>query len=141
MWSSNCLSIDAGRRERVTLNAMVSSRLTAGERAKVFKALSDPTRVAIVDVLAKSGPQCGTELADQLGISIALVSHHWEVLVEAGLVRKERVGQARYCTVDLARIREATGGWDDVTLSLATPKPPKAKAKTKTRPKTKNERR
>ncbi|HEX5658445.1 MAG TPA: helix-turn-helix transcriptional regulator [Polyangiales bacterium] len=87
------------------------AKLTAEARAKVFKALSDPRRVDIVDSLAKHGAQSGTQLAEELGVSIALLCHHWEVLAEAGVVKKERVGQLRMCTLDLAFLREATGGW------------------------------
>jgi DNA-binding transcriptional ArsR family regulator len=126
--SSNCLSIDAGRLRRVTLGVMAGSRLTTEQRAKVFKALADGHRVAIVDALAKHGPQCGTELAERLGISIALLSHHWEVLVEAGLIVKERVGQLRYCSLDLEKLTEATGGWGT--------EPPATKTTMKTKKKT-----
>jgi DNA-binding transcriptional ArsR family regulator len=90
---------------------MKSRRLTAEERAKIFKALSDPRRVEIVDLLAKQGSQCGTVLAESLGISLALVCHHWQVLVDAGIVRKQRVGQLRVCSFAAERIREATGPW------------------------------
>jgi DNA-binding transcriptional ArsR family regulator len=86
-------------------------KLSAEQRAKVFKALSDPRRVDIVDSLAKHGAQCGTQLAEELGVSIALLCHHWEVLAEAGLVKKERVGQLRMCTLDLEYLQAATGGW------------------------------
>jgi DNA-binding transcriptional ArsR family regulator len=110
---------------------MASGRLTAAQRAKVFKALSDSHRLAIVDSLAKNGARCGTELADELGISLALVSHHWEVLVDAGLIRKERVGQARYCSLDIERLREATGGWGDAALEPVAPPPPAKKRATK----------
>jgi ArsR family transcriptional regulator len=88
-----------------------AAALSAEQRAKVFKALSDPRRVDIVDSLAKNGTQCGTQLAEELGVSIALLCHHWEVLADAGLVKKERVGQLRMCTLDLAYLRAATGGW------------------------------
>jgi DNA-binding transcriptional ArsR family regulator len=94
-----------------TMALRKKAKLTAEDRAKVFKALSDPRRVDIVDSLAKHGPQCGTELADELGVSIALLCHHWEVLAEAGLVKKERVGQLRMCTLDRERLLAATGGW------------------------------
>ncbi len=76
------------------------------ERAKVFKALADPRRVEIVELLAQ-GSQCGTVLAESLGISVALLCHHWEVLVDAGVLKKERVGQLRVCTLDSGRLREA----------------------------------
>ena len=89
---------------------MVSSRLTAEQRAKVFKALSDRQRVAIVDSLAKNGPSAAPSSPTSSGISIALVSHHWEVLVEAGLIRKERAGQLGFRALE-PRSREAAGGW------------------------------
>jgi ArsR family transcriptional regulator len=85
---------------------MVSKPMTPEERAKVFKALADPRRVEIVELLAR-GSQCGTILAESLGISVALLSHHWQVLVDAGLLKKERVGQLRYCSLDFERLREA----------------------------------
>lgn len=105
-------------------------RLTPDERARVFKALADPRRLELVDSLAKDGPQCGTDLAERLGISLALLSHHWEVLCDAGLIKKERVGQLRFCTLDADRLREATA-WDDRQSSTGTRKAPKSKAKTK----------
>jgi ArsR family transcriptional regulator len=85
--------------------------LSAQERAKVFKALADPTRVDIVDLLARDGSTCGTVLAEALDISLPLLCHHWEVLVEAGVLKKERVGQLRVCSLDLERVRQATGEW------------------------------
>ena len=89
-----------------------SRRLTAEERAKVFKALADPSRVGIVDILAKHGPLHGTEIAERLGISLALVCHHWDVLTDAGIVQKDRRGQAQYCSLDLSVIERATSGWE-----------------------------
>lgn len=96
--------------------------MTPDERAKVFKALSDPRRVEIVEHLTK-GAQCGTVLAESLGISVALLSHHWEVLVQAGILRKERVGQLRVCTLNCDRLREALtmgGAWE---LTAIAPEP------------------
>jgi ArsR family transcriptional regulator len=98
--------------------------LTPEQRAKIFKALSDERRIDIVDSLAKHGSQCGTQLAEELGISIALLCHHWEVLVEAGLVKKERQGQLRICTLNAERLAEATGTW-----SSKRPHKPKAPGK------------
>jgi ArsR family transcriptional regulator len=92
---------------------MASARLTAEQRAKIFKALADPHRLEIVDALAADGSMCGTELAQRLDVSLALLCHHWDVLIDAGLVRKRRVGQLRVCTLDTARLREATGAWVD----------------------------
>jgi DNA-binding transcriptional ArsR family regulator len=85
---------------------MVSKPMTPEERAKVFKALADPRRVEIVELLAQ-GSQCGSVLAESLGVSMALLCHHWEVLVDAGILKKERVGQLRVCSLDSTRLREA----------------------------------
>jgi DNA-binding transcriptional ArsR family regulator len=115
---------------------MALKQMTPDERAKVFKALSDPRRVEIVEQLAK-GSQCGTSLAESLGISVALLCHHWQVLVEAGVLRKERQGQLRVCTLDRDRLRDALtmGGAWSLTQALSLPEEeaaiPKAKAKTK----------
>lgn len=92
------------------------------ERAKVFKALADPRRVEIVELLAQ-GSQCGTALAESLGISVALLCHHWEVLVDAGLLKKERVGQLRMCSLDSARLREAMSmgaAWEEPQVPQVT---------------------
>ena len=90
----------------LTCNEMVSKPMSPEERAKVFKALADPRRVEIVELLAK-GSQCGTLIAEALGISVALLCHHWEVLVDAGILRKERQGQLRVCSLDAERLRDA----------------------------------
>ncbi len=59
------------------------------ELAAVMKALSDPTRLAILDMLME-GVQCNCYLGDRLGLPMNLISHHLKVLREAGLVRTER---------------------------------------------------
>lgn len=105
-------------------------RLSPEQRAKIFKALSDPHRLEIVDALAAGGSMCGTQLAEQLDVSLALLCHHWDVLVDAGLVRKERQGQLRVCSLDTEKLREATGGWvarlpqkPAATKAVKAPKP------------------
>jgi len=109
---------------------MISKQMTPSERARVFKALADPRRVEIVEQLAK-GSQCGTTLAERLGISMSLLSHHWEVLVQAGILRKERQGQLRICTLDCERLREALtmgGAWKLFQIS-PVPAPRRLKAR------------
>jgi DNA-binding transcriptional ArsR family regulator len=69
-------------------------------RARVFAALSDPTRLRLVELLAEEDELCGTHIANRAGISLALLSHHWKVLADAGLVVRERRGQRQYCRLD-----------------------------------------
>jgi ArsR family transcriptional regulator len=54
--------------------------------AERFKALSDPARVSIVNLIAGRGQLCTCQLTGPLGLSQPTVSHHLRVLKEAGLV-------------------------------------------------------
>jgi DNA-binding transcriptional ArsR family regulator len=70
----------------------ISNRISIEQRAKVFKALSDPTRLRMVEMLAECDEMCGSEIADRLGISLALLCHHWRTLEHAGVVTKRKEG-------------------------------------------------
>ncbi len=63
--------------------------------AAQFKALGDPTRLAIVNQLAGSGECCVCAL-DGLGLSQPTVSHHLKLLRDAGLVESTRRGTWAY---------------------------------------------
>jgi DNA-binding transcriptional ArsR family regulator len=83
-------------------------------RAAVFKALGEPTRLRIVDFLRRRGREAtGSEIAEHVGISLALLCHHTDALVDAGLVTKRKEGQTsiwRVNTVALsAALRSLTG--------------------------------
>jgi DNA-binding transcriptional ArsR family regulator len=69
------------------------SKISIEQRARVFKALADPTRLRIVEMLADRDEMCGSEIADELGISLALLCHHWSTLEYAGLITKRKTGQ------------------------------------------------
>ena len=56
---------------------------------QVYKVLADPTRFAIFDILM-TGTHCHCEIAEKLGLSLSLVSHHLRVLIEIGLVNATR---------------------------------------------------
>ena len=65
--------------------------------AELFKALGEPARVRIVNVLATSGePVCVCELIEPLGLSQPTVSHHLKKLVDAGLLEREQRGKWAY---------------------------------------------
>jgi len=65
--------------------------------AAVAKALGDPVRLQLVDVLRKhAGKVCVCELVPLFDISQPTVSHHLKVLREAGIVGSERVGLWAY---------------------------------------------
>jgi ArsR family transcriptional regulator, arsenate/arsenite/antimonite-responsive transcriptional repressor len=65
--------------------------------ATVAKALGDPVRLQLVDVLRKhAGKVCVCELVPLFDVSQPTVSHHLRVLREAGIVGSERVGLWAY---------------------------------------------
>lgn len=79
------------------------------DMARVFKALGDPTRLAIFQLVRQCGGQgCSEEeasdslsgIAERFGLSISTVSHHVKELREAGLITCEKRGQRLFCWVD-----------------------------------------
>jgi ArsR family transcriptional regulator, arsenate/arsenite/antimonite-responsive transcriptional repressor len=68
----------------------------ARDLADLFKALADPTRVAIVSRLASSEECCVCDLTDAFELSQPTVSHHLRILRDAGLVEAERRGTWAY---------------------------------------------
>lgn len=72
-------------------------RESALRMAAVAKALGDPVRLQLVDVLRKhAGKVCVCELVPLFDISQPTVSHHLKVLREAGIVGYERIGLWAY---------------------------------------------
>jgi ArsR family transcriptional regulator len=75
--------------------------------AAVFKALGDPARVRIVNVLATSGePVCVCNLIEPLGLSQPTVSHHLKRLVDAGLLEREQRGKWAYFSLKRAAVEK-----------------------------------
>ena len=66
---------------------------------RIFQALSVPARRLLIENM-RQGPSTVTELAAPLGISLAAVIQHIQVLVQAGLVRTEKTGRTRTCSID-----------------------------------------
>ena len=66
--------------------------LQSADCAKRLKALADPERLKIIQLL-QGGPKNVSTLSDLLGADIANVSHHLGVLRHAGLVRDEKQGK------------------------------------------------
>ena len=84
----------------------------AAELAGVFKVLSDPARLRLLSMVASadSGETCACDLVEPVGRSQPTVSHHLSMLVDAGLLTRERRGKwAWYRIVPerLAAVRDA----------------------------------
>lgn len=66
----------------------------ADATAELFKALADPARVRLVNLLASNGGEvCMCDLIEPVGLSQPTVSHHMKKLMDAGLVEREQRGK------------------------------------------------
>jgi DNA-binding transcriptional ArsR family regulator len=72
----------------------------------LFHALADPARRAMLERLAR-GPTRVSELARPLPMSLPAAMQHLGVLQTAGLVRSEKIGRVRTCTIELQALDEA----------------------------------
>jgi DNA-binding transcriptional ArsR family regulator len=99
---------------RVALPNLVDES-TAGRLADTFKALSDPTRVRIVSLLA-GAELCVCDLAAALGMSQSAVSHQLRTLRDMRLVRWRRDGRQIFYTLDDEHVADLfRRGLDHVT--------------------------
>jgi ArsR family transcriptional regulator len=65
------------------------------ENAKIFKALSDPSRLQIIDMLS-CGEKCACDILEYFDFTQPTLSHHMKVLMECGIVNSRKEGQWNY---------------------------------------------
>ncbi len=73
---------------------------------EVFKALGDPTRIRIVEMLAKRGETCVCKIYEQLQMTQPAVSHHLAILKRAGLVNARKEGQWVHYSLCCSQVAE-----------------------------------
>jgi DNA-binding transcriptional ArsR family regulator len=73
---------------------------------RVFHALADPSRRAMVDRLTR-GPATVSDLAAPFSMTLAAVVQHLKVLEQSGVVRTEKVGRVRTCRIEPAALTAA----------------------------------
>ncbi|GAA0115915.1 autorepressor SdpR family transcription factor [Clostridium senegalense] len=82
----------------------------------VFKALSDPTRRKILDLLKNSDMTAG-EISDSFNISKPSISHHLSLLKQADLVSDERKGQYIYYSLNTSVFEDLMKWFIDLSKS------------------------
>jgi len=73
---------------------------------RLFHALGDPTRRLMVERLSE-GPISVSQLAEPLDMTLAAVVQHLQILEESGLVRTEKIGRVRTCSIEPAGLSAA----------------------------------
>ena len=84
----------------------------ADATATLFRALGDPARVRLINILATSGTVCVCDLQAPLGLSQPTVSHHLKKLADAGLVEREQRGRWAYYSLDNEAMARLAGLFD-----------------------------
>jgi ArsR family transcriptional regulator, arsenate/arsenite/antimonite-responsive transcriptional repressor len=83
------------------LGAPMLADAEAEATAALFRVLSDPARVKILNLLARSdAPVCACEFEPALRLSQPTVSHHLKKLTDAGLLEREQRGKWAYFTLN-----------------------------------------
>lgn len=107
--SPSALAIGPAAAECCAPSVGLDEALDAERIAVTAKALAEPLRVRILDVLRRSdSPVCQCELIPLFGINQSLLSHHMKKLVEAGLVDVERRHKWAYYSVSSDALQELT---------------------------------
>ena len=89
---------------------------------KVFKALSDPTRRRVLQLL-RNGPMSAGDLCDHFDVSKPTMSAHFAVLKEADLVHAEKAGKSVIYHLKLTVLEDALLGFAH-SFGLGTESPP-----------------
>jgi DNA-binding transcriptional ArsR family regulator len=95
--------------------------------AEQLKALSEPLRLRIVSLL-REGPQSVSDLSDALKTELATVSHHLQILRNAGIVMTQRKGRFVWYSLEEGVFKSATSatGKEHIDLGCCRLELPKA---------------
>jgi DNA-binding transcriptional ArsR family regulator len=107
-------------------------------RRDVFQAIADPTRRAIISLIAFQSLNLNT-IAENFNISRPAISQHIKILTECGLITIKQQGRERYCEVQLQKLAAVANwiepfrkGWehsfdklDNILIQMQSGKPKK----------------
>jgi ArsR family transcriptional regulator len=91
--------VDASTNIDILIAMTTATQLDMAATARRFQALSDPTRLRILELLA-GGERCVCELTAATGAAQSRLSFHLKALRQAGLLRARRSGRWMYYSVD-----------------------------------------
>lgn len=93
------------------LSGPVMDEDEAADLARVFKALADPVRLRLLNLIAsaKGGEACVCDLTVPFALSAPTISHHLKILRQAGLIEGERRGTWVYYRVIPERLTRLSG--------------------------------
>jgi len=87
-------------------------------RAKLFRGLADPSRLAILETL-RDGPKSVGEIAEAAGLGQPNASNHLACLLDCGLVAREQRGKYAFYALADPRVGDLLGLADDLLADVA----------------------
>lgn len=75
------------------------------QAALLFRALSDPNRLAIIDMI-KTEEKCACKILEELQITQPTLSHHMKILCDSGLVNSRREGKWMHYSINKEMFEE-----------------------------------
>lgn len=82
--------------------------------AEVFKALSDPTRLTIISLLASSKNLCVNVIAERTGMSQPAISQHLKILKNAGVCKANKIGAYVHYSLNNQKLTEYKSYFDNL---------------------------
>ena len=79
--------------------------MTREEVAAICKAMSDPNRLKIIELLTQ-GEKCGCHLLEELQVTQPTLSHHMKVLSDCGLVSSYKDGKWQHYSINCEKFKE-----------------------------------
>ncbi|MBG0766870.1 ArsR/SmtB family transcription factor [Sphaerochaeta halotolerans] len=93
---------------------------TPGSQLLKLKALSDTTRLDIINLLS-SGPLCACDILESFQITQPTLSYHMKLLTESGLVSSERTGKWMHYTLNCSELEDLLGYLKQLMVSRNVP--------------------
>jgi ArsR family transcriptional regulator len=95
------------------LGAAPLSEDQAADLSRRLKALADPARLRLLSLIlaAENGEACVCELTEPLGLTQGTVSHHLKVLLDVGVVSREKRGVWAYYSANPAALAAVAGAF------------------------------
>ncbi len=85
---------------QILIYSIGNDEFTSADAINKLKAISDESRLKILEILRKNGPMIGKDLAKSLNIANSTLSHHIEQLSLAGFLNEERVKNSKYYSIN-----------------------------------------
>lgn len=89
-------------------------KMSFSEYVPVYKAMSDETRLKIIDLLS-TNKLCACDILEQFSISQSTLSYHMKILSDSGLVKGEKEGSWVRYTLNLERVNDVMSFFTELT--------------------------